>query len=210
MPYTPLMLDDSIADWLKTGSVNFFGLPFSGKDNQARRLQQRLGGAVLGGGDILRNSTIPPEIRAIMNSGTLIPSDAYASIVLPYLSKPEFAHGPLFLSSVGRWQGEEDGVMKALDDSGHPLRAVIHLMISEEEVIRRFDSDTHKENRGIREDDEKEVLLKRLKEFRVKTVPVIEYYRQAGLLIEIDANKTKDEIELAVQRALFNRASTSP
>lgn len=201
------MFDEKIAAWLETGSVNFFGLPFSGKDYQASRLQQRLGGAVLGGGDILRNSTIPADIRAIMNAGTLIPSEAYVDIVLPYLSKPEFAHGPLFLSSVGRWHGEEEGVMQALEQSGHPLKAAVYLTLSENETVRRFNEDTHKEDRGIRADDEEAVLMNRLAEFRTKTTPVIEFYRRAGLLIEIDASQTKDEVELAIQRALFNRAS---
>lgn len=196
-----------IRQWLGSGSINFFGLPFAGKDSQANRLQKRFGGSVLGGGDILRNSVIPSEIEAIMHTGELIPTQDYINIVLPYLSKSEFTGQPLFLSSVGRWKGEEQGVIEVLNDSHHPLKAVIYLPLDEAIVFKRLHLKENATTRGARADDDEEKLKKRVEEFRNKTLPVIEFYRNQGLLIEVDATLSKDEVEQRILTALAEKAS---
>jgi adenylate kinase len=197
-----------IKDWLGSGSINFFGLPFAGKDSQARRLADRLGGIVLGGGDILRNSTIPATTQAIMNVGELIPTQDFINIVLPYLSKPAFKGHPLMLSSVGRWHGEEAGVIGALKESDHELKVVIYLALDEAIAIGRLDLEENETERGVRTDDDREKLLKRIDEFNQKTMPVIEYYRDSGLLIEVDASLSKEEVERAILEQLIARTSS--
>lgn len=91
--------------WLGSGSINIFGRPFAGKDTQGKKLAALFDATLLGGGDILRGSTMPERIKALMRTGELIPTDDYISIVLPYLSQPALAGKPLILSSVGRWHG---------------------------------------------------------------------------------------------------------
>lgn len=196
-----------IRRWLGSGSINFFGLPFAGKDSQANRLQKRFGGSVLGGGDILRNSVIPQHVKETIDRGILAPTDDYIAIVLPYLAKAEFAGHPLFLSSVGRWKGEEEGVMKALEAANHPLRAVIYLPLDESIVFERLLLEENATTRGARADDDEEKLKKRVEEFRNKTLPVIEFYRNQGLLIEVDATLSKDEVERRILTALAEKAS---
>jgi adenylate kinase len=191
-----------IKDWLGSGSINFFGLPFAGKDSQARRLADRLKGVVLSSGDILRNSVIPPETKAIMAAGGIAPSKDFVNIVLPYLKKPEFSGHPLMLSSVGRWHGEEEGVIGALDESQHPLKAVVYLKLDAKIAIERLNLEENVLERGIREDDGKEKFLTRIEEFNQKTMPVIEYYRDSGLLIEVDASLPKDEVEQVILEQL--------
>lgn len=197
---------DELAAWLGAGSVNFFGMPFSGKDSQARRLNSYFDGNILGGGDILRNSVIPPEVKAIMDAGKLIPTDDYIDIVLPYLSKEEFANKPLFLSAVGRWKGEETSVKQALEQANHPLKMVVHLALDIEQAQKRLESEEIREHRGDRLDDDTEILKHRIEEFQNKTLPVIQHYDEMGLLVEIDANLPKDEVELQVLGALALRA----
>jgi adenylate kinase len=194
-----------IKEWLGSGSINFFGLPFAGKDSQARRLADRLKGVVLSSGDILRNSVIPPETKAIMAAGGIAPSKDFVNIVLPYLKKPEFSGHPLMLSSVGRWHGEEEGVIGALDESQHPLKAVVYLKLDAKIAIERLNLEENVLERGIREDDGKEKFLTRIEEFNQKTMPVIEYYRDSGLLIEVDASLPKDEVERVILEQLALR-----
>ena len=102
----------TIKAWLGTGSINIFGLPFAGKDTHGAILSQLFDAPLLGGGDILRNSVIPPELKKGLDAGILFPTEEYLRIVTPYLSKPEFQSRPLILSSVGRWIGEEQGVIQ--------------------------------------------------------------------------------------------------
>lgn len=184
----------SIKKWLGYGSINIFGLPYAGKDTHGRELAELFDGEVLGGGDILRNSDIPESVRAIMERGELIPTADYISIVLPYLSSDRFTSRPLILSSVGRWIGEEEGVLLAAEKSKHPLKAVIHLSVDEAAVWRRFERAKTAGYRETRADDADNILTKRLDEYRAKTLPVIESYRQKGLLIEIDGLPPRDVV----------------
>lgn len=198
-----------IKEWLGAGSINFFGLPFAGKDSQANRLAERFNATVLSSGDIFRNSVIPEKTKAMIDRGELAPTQDFIAIVLPYLQKAEFSGRPLMLSSVGRWHGEEEGVIGALDESDHPLKAVVYLSLSEDIAIQRLSLEENAAVRGIRADDSEEKLLKRIDEFKQKTLPVIEYYRQHGLLIEIDASLPKDEVEQLILEELALRATQS-
>lgn len=196
----------TISQWLGSGSINLFGLPYAGKDTQAELLAKEFGGVRLSGGEIIRNSIVPPHVKAAQDSGALVPTEDYVNIVLPYLGRNDFAGKPLILSSVGRWHGEEDGVIQALEQSGHPLKAVVFLTISEEKLHERWEIAQATGDRGARADDARHILSTRLAEFHDKTLPVIEYYRDKGLLIEIDASKhvidvCRDIIDALVRRS---------
>jgi adenylate kinase len=197
-----------ITKWLGTGSINIFGLPFAGKDTQGKRLAELFGGTLLGGGDILRGSVIPNHVLDIMHSGQLIPSDEYVRIVLPYLSQESLAGKPLILSSVGRWAGEENGVIGATEAAGHPLRAVILLSLSEDTVRARWQALERYDDRGGRHDDTLEILDTRLREFATKTLPVIDAYRQKDMLIEIDGDTTPDNVTALVLKGLYRHATS--
>jgi len=196
-----------IKAWLGSGSINIFGLPYAGKDTHGRELAELFDGILLGGGDILRNSTIPDRVRAIMNQGELIPTPDYISIVLPYLSNEDFKGRPLILSSVGRWAGEEEGVIEAAEQSSHPLKIVIHLSIDEAAVRRRFERAKTAGDRETRNDDAEELLNKRLEEYRQKTIPVLESYQQKGLLISIDGLPPREEVLNAIIDELSKKAA---
>ncbi len=191
-----------ISAWLGAGSINIFGPPFAGKDTQGKMLADLLGGVLIGGGDILRHHHDPEKIKAIMSEGGLIPSDFYLHLVLPYLSQPKFKDKPLVLDSVGRLPEEEPVVLQATTASGHPLKAVVLLKLSEEEIWRRFDEAKIEHDRDGRSDDRREVLKTRLNKFRDKTMPVIEFYRDKGLLIEVDGAKSREAVEDEILESL--------
>jgi adenylate kinase len=194
---------NDIKNWVGTGSINIFGRPLAGKDTQGRRLAEILDGNVIGGGEILRGSTIPDHTKECMRAGKLIPSDDYVNIVLPYLNQPRLASKPLILSSVGRWHGEEEGVTRATDASGHPLKAVIYLALSDDDVYNRWRAIEANKDRDDRLDDAEEILATRLAEFREKTLPVIDYYRNLNMLIEIDGRRTRDEVASDILDTLY-------
>jgi adenylate kinase len=192
-----------IKKWLGTGSLNIFGLPFAGKDTHAQELARHLDATILGGGDILRNSIIPKHVKEVVDAGGLAPTDDYIKIVLPYLSKQP-KDKPLMLSSVGRWKGEEDGVMGAAKASNHPIKAVIYLHIDISTALERWEHSQVHATRGTREDDAEHKLETRFAEFNSKTLPVIDHYRELGLLVEIDgtpdiARVSQDIIEVLVE-----------
>jgi adenylate kinase len=183
-------------------------VPFAGKDTQCLRLARWLDAPVLSGGDILRKrEDLPAHIREIFDAGKLIPIKDYLAIVTPYLGQADFEGRPLVLSSVGRYRGEEDGVLTAAEGAGHPVKAVVLLEIGEEMIWERWRKAVELMDRGYRVDDGDEATLRvRLEEFRTKTLPVIEFYRQKELLLKVDGSGSLEEVEANIWAALYDRA----
>lgn len=196
-----------IKKWLGSGSINIFGLPFSGKDTQGNKLAEAFGGIMISSGDILRHDHGNKQIQQIMAEGGIIPSELFEQIVLPYLSKPELNGKPLILSSVGRSEGEEQIIMDATENSGHPLKAVLILNLSEQDVWDRYEEAKVEHDRGDRQDDKAGALKHRLQEFQDKTLPVIRFYRQHHLLIEIDGTLSKEDVEKQIVDKLYELAT---
>lgn len=195
-----------ISEWLGNGSINIFGKPFAGKDTQAENLAELFDGVVIGGGEILRSQAIPAEVQAELDQGKLAPTDYYLKTMVPYLSRPEISTKPLFLSSVGRWHGEEPTIIKGTEEAGHKLKAVVHLNMSDEEALKRLEVSKTTQDRGHRNDDNQKVIENRLEEYRLKTLPVIDYYKNLGLLIEVDGSKSRQEVTEEILDQLHNLA----
>lgn len=192
-----------ITQWLGTGSINIFGMQFSGKDTQGEHLAHLFNAPLLGGGDILRNSVITEDLREALNKGLYVDSKEYIQIITPYLSKLEFKNKPLILSSVGRWIGEEEAIIGATQVAKHVIKAVVHLEIEESVAYRRMEL----ADRG-RDDDHHENLKSRINEFRIKTIPVIEVYGSKNLLITVDGNQSQDKVTSDILKALYKRATS--
>lgn len=62
----------TIKQWLGKGAINIFGLPFSGKDTHGHQLAKLFDASIMGGGDILRNSVIPPHVRELIDAGNSV------------------------------------------------------------------------------------------------------------------------------------------
>lgn len=180
---------EAIKSWLKSGSINIFGMPFAGKDTLAHNLSRELDAPVVSGGDILRSHSDQETIKKLMSTGQLFPTDYYLGIILPYISQATFAGKPLILSSVGRWSGEEPTIIHACTEAGHPLRAVIHLQVEPDIVWQRFEASQTQQDRSHRHDDAAHILEVRLKEYTEKTLPVLDFYRGQDLLVEMDGHK---------------------
>jgi adenylate kinase len=195
-----------IKNWLGTGSINIFGLPFAGKDTHGRKLAELFEASLLSSGEVFRNSELEPEVKTTLDAGLLPSSDIFFHVFTPYLSKSEFAGQPLILSSVGRWIGEEKGILEAARSAGHPIKAVVYLHLDEKMVHKRYEASLETGDRGERADDEAHKLETRINEFNDKTLPVIEEYRKLGLLIEVNSDATKSEVLESILARLFMKS----
>jgi len=197
-----------IKEWLGSGSLNIFGLPFAGKDTQGSRLAAVVNGVMLSSGDILRHDHGNTDIQRIMAEGGIVTSDLFEQVVVPYLSRPELDGRPLILSEVGRMEGEQQVVMRATEATNHPTKAVILLNMPDKEIWKRFEQSQQSHDRGDRADDNRDVLQKRLDSYKEKVVPVINWYRDKGLLIEIDGTQAPYAVFNAIIDALEARSSS--
>ena len=198
----------TIKDWLGTGSINIFGLPFSGKDTVGIRLAEDLGAKFLSSGLILRHiAEEDQDLAKEMKQGLLANTNKFLDSILPYLSRQDLQSYPLVLSSVGRWEGEEYPVIEAAEDAGHPIKAVILLNISEAEAKKRWQTAKTLMDRGEREDDkESSAFDKRIDEFIQKTMPVIETYQKRGVLVSVPATADREAVYQKVIEELAIKA----
>lgn len=203
---------ETIRQWLGSGAINIFGIQFSGKDTLGKSLADKLGAKFISSGDIVRsaaNSHQDATIRqAAIDSqtGILTPTNEFRQLIVPYLKDPNLTGWPLVLSSVGRWSGEEDVIAAALTKSGHPLKAVIVLDIPETEIWQRWQAVKHTRNGGRADDLTRERIELRIREFKLKTLPVIEKYRRLGYVIDIDATDAIPDTFRTAILALYQRS----
>lgn len=198
-----------IKEWLGTGSINIFGLPMSGKDTQGVKLAEMLNAKFLSSGMIIRAMETETRQR-LSDKGNLIPTNIFYEWVLPYFERRDLFNYPLVLSSIGRWSGEESQVMSVAAGAGHEIKAAIILNISEADVENRFNDAKALDDRGERPDDKNlEIFHNRLKEFREKTLPVIQHYKSLGLLIEVNGDQTREAVFNELVEKLYAKASQS-
>ena len=142
--------------------------------------------------------------------GELIPTNVFCEWVLPYFERSDLFEYPLILSSIGRWAGEENQVMSIAAGAGHDIKAVVFLDISEADVEKRFETAKTLNDRGDRKDDQDITVFRtRLEEFRSKTLPVLEHYRDLGLLVVVNGNQSRDEVFNEIVEKLYERALKS-
>lgn len=198
-----------IKNWLGTGSINIFGLPMSGKDTQGIRLAETLNAKFLSSGMIIRNAEQQKNAN-YSKDGQLTPTNIFYELVLPYFENPDLFKFPLILSSIGRWSGEEKEVMSVAAGSGHEIKAVILLNISEADAKKRFEAAKILNDRNNRADDKSlDVFETRLREFREKTTPVIEHYRTLGLLININGDQSREDVFNEIVEKLYQKTLES-
>lgn len=195
-----------IKEWLGTGSINVFGLPMSGKDTQGIRLAEALDAKFISSGMIIRAMEKETK-QSITPTGSLIPTDLFYEWVLPYLERKDLFRYPLVLSSIGRWYGEERQVLSVAAGAGHDIKAVILLNVSESDVKKRFEAAKTLNDRGERSDDrDNGVFEVRLNEFREKTMPVLHFYNEQGLLISVNGDQTRDAVFNEMIEKLYQKA----
>lgn len=194
----------TIKAWLGTGSINIFGIQFSGKDTVSDALTELLEANFLSSGQIMRDifagkeaaedSAIWEASKAGSLTGSLMPTDEFQQMITRRLSQPDLDGKPLVLSTVGRWIGEEQPILEILEKFNHPTKAVILLGITEDEVWKRWNVVRHTRNGGRDDDISEEKVSRRLSEFHDKTLPVIDVYRQMGILLEVDGMQTREKV----------------
>ncbi len=193
-----------IKNWLGIGSINIFGLPMSGKDTIGVRLAENLGAKFLSSGMIIR-AIEQEKGENLSHEGKLIPQNVFFEWILPYFEREDLWKYPLILSSIGRWNGEENEVMSVAKKTGHTIRTVVELQLTEQDVIERWEAAKILGDRGLRPDDAKpEVFQTRIQEYREKTLPVLRHYQELGLLVSVPAAAPREEVFTNVVNALVS------
>lgn len=200
----------------------FLGPPGSGKGTQAKMISERLAIPQISTGDMLRaavseGTPMGLKAKALMEQGALVSDEVVVGIVRERLAKADCEKG-FILDGFPRTVAQADALGETLADLGKKLDAVVSLVVDDEAVVERvagrrtcrdcgkmyhvrFDppqTEGRCDNCGgelfLRDDDREETIRKRLDVYREQTAPLIDYYRNLGLLSEVDGMQDIREV----------------
>jgi adenylate kinase len=204
------------------------GAPGVGKGTQADLLEKRLGLPHVASGDLFRenlNNRTPLGLKAqgFMERGELVPDDVTIAMVMERLARPDCVNG-VVLDGFPRTVAQAEALDQTLAAGNRHIEAVINLTVTRETLMARLtgrwicrdcQASYHVVNNPPRVagrcdncggelyqriDDEPETVARRLEVYFAQTAPLIDYYRERGLLREVQGEQ---DIE-AVQRAILD------
>ncbi len=167
------------------------GIQGSGKSTQGNLLSEKLGLPYLSTGHIFReiakeHTPLGRHMKEVMNAGYLISDDQAIEIVRDYLQRSEYSKGYI-LDGFPRTVAQAESFDNDMDH-------VIYLAVSDEEALRRISG----RQDATREDETLAAINRRIESFHKFTKPVLEYYKEKGVLIEVDGEKSIEDIHHAI------------
>ena len=198
------------------------GTPGAGKGTQAKLLADRFGACHISTGDVLREavrggSKLGPEAKRYMDKGLLVPDAVVIGIVAERLDAADCAAGFL-LDGFPRTVAQAEALDALLARRGQPLGGVLLIAVPREDALRRlagrrvcekcaamfhltFEPPSQKGRCDRcggrlmqRADDREETIRHRMEVYLRETQPVLEHYRKAGILREIDGTGSREDV----------------
>ena len=184
--------------------------PGGGKGTQGARLAEQLDIAHVAAGDALRDEVargteIGGRAAAFLDRGELVPDEVVVDLLTPIAAGAAQAGGYI-LDGFPRNLAQAHVADDAWERRGIGLEAVVYLEVPEPELRRRLLARAEIEARS---DDTPEVIDNRLALFAQTTFPLVEHYRDRGLLVAIAADQPPDAVTDEVMSRLANLPRTT-
>jgi adenylate kinase len=188
--------------------------PGAGKGTQGKRLAEIFGVPHIATGDLLRKhvregTDIGQRIGDQIDAGRLVPDELVLDMVRDAITGPEAAAGYILDGYPRTMKQAIEGGVQA-HEIGRSAQAAVYLAAEKDELMRRLLQRAQQEGRA---DDTEDVIRHRLQTYRQETAPVIEHYRNDGLLIEVDGMQPIEAVTadiVAKVRALVPEPSGRP
>jgi adenylate kinase len=210
--------------------VVLLGAPGAGKGTQAPILARALGVPILASGDLLRaavaaGTALGREAEQYMSRGQLVPDDTIVRVFLDRLEKPDARAGAV-LDGFPRTRVQAVALDRALAEAGRRVDRTIFIVVEPEDLVRRMSNrrictaNGHVNNLASnpprvdgmcdldgselvqRPDDDEETVRARMKEQIPPLLEVVDYYRKAGVLQEVDGREPISAVSERLLRAL--------
>lgn len=185
------------------------GPPGAGKGTQASRITTAYGIPDISTGDIFRanikNETpLGKQVKAIVDAGDYVPDSLTNQLVADRLGEDDAKNGFL-LDGYPRTLAQVDYLDELLAGKGQKLDAVIQLTADQDEIVQRLTKRAHEQGRA---DDSEEAIRHRQQVYLRETSPLIDVYRERGLLVPVDGLGGMDDVAERITSALAERGIT--
>ncbi|NOR87750.1 MAG: adenylate kinase [Bacteroidales bacterium] len=180
-------------------NIALFGPPGAGKGTQSALLMEKYNLSYIATGDILRQeiakkTALGLEAHKIISEGGLVSDEIIIQIIEERLKTDQSSAGFLFDGFPRTYIQAYilDGLLSKIHTS---LTTLISLQVNKKEAMTRL---LERAKTSGRSDDNKEVILNRLKEYDEKTLPVLGFYDDLGIHAPIDGEGSIDDVFLRI------------
>ena len=213
--------------------IVLLGPPGAGKGTQAEIVSEKLGLVHISSGDIFRENLkkqteLGKLAQGYMNRGELVPDDVTIAMIRERLSRPDCANGAL-LDGFPRTPAQANALADMLAGMHQYVKCVPYIYVAPDVLIERLAGrwtcrveghiyhvkynppkvagkcDIDGSDLYQRDDDKPATVENRIRVYLAQTSPLIEYYRQEGLLVEIDGTRPIDHVTTDLLAAIEMR-----
>jgi adenylate kinase len=212
----------------------FIGPPGSGKGTQSIRLAETLGVPAISTGNMLRDevrrkTTLGMQAKRYMDKGELLPDPLMIQTLEERLRQPDAARG-FILDGFPRTVAQAEALDAMLQRLGHPISGVVSLAVPTAELVKRlagrrtcrecgsmyhiiYDPPTNAAHCNKchgelyqRDDDHEDIVRSRLDVYDQQTAPLLRYYRDRGVMMEVDGTGGREAVLDRIRQGIEGRA----
>jgi len=202
--------------------IIMLGAPGAGKGTQAKKIAEKYGIPHISTGDIFRayikgGTELGMKAKSYMDQGQLVPDDVTIGMLLDRISESDCAAGYV-LDGFPRTIPQAESLTEALEKRGEKMDYAIDVDVPDEAIVNRMSGrraclkcgatyhivynapktegvcDACGDHLVLREDDKPETVQKRLSVYHDQTQPLIDYYKNAGILKSVDGTKDLNDV----------------
>jgi adenylate kinase len=212
--------------------VVLMGGPGAGKGTQAKRLQNALGIPQVATGDLFREhlqqeTELGLLARKYMDAGELVPDEVTIGMVRHWLNSRDAESGAIF-DGFPRTCPQAEALNALLDEEGEQVDVVLYIHVDREVLLQRLAGrwtcpvcgrvyhslfnppsepgicDVDGAKLVQRDDDTEETQRRRIEVYFEQTAPVLDFYRERGLMVEINGEQSIGEVTADLIAAIEN------
>ena len=202
--------------------IIMLGAPGAGKGTQAKKIAEKYQIPHISTGDIFRanikgGTELGMKAKTFMDQGMLVPDEITIGMLMDRIGQEDCINGYV-LDGFPRTIPQAESLTKALAERGEKVEYAINVDVPDENIINRMSGrraclgcgatyhitfnppvkegicDTCGQELVLRDDDKPETVKKRLDVYHQQTQPLIDYYKNAEVLAEVDGTQPMDAV----------------
>lgn len=202
--------------------IIMLGAPGAGKGTQAKKIAEKYEIPHISTGDIFRfnikeGTELGMKAKAFMDQGALVPDELTIGMLMDRIQKADCVNGYV-LDGFPRTIPQAESLTAALSERGQKIDYAVNVDVPDENIVNRMSGrraclkcgatyhvvykpskvegicDVCGESLVLRDDDKPETVLKRLSVYHDQTQPLIDYYKEAGVLANVDGTQDMEKV----------------